>query len=605
MKLIVLFISIFATVLLSLGIDAEKGENWIFNYGQYLIASELLLFAYLLYTTRHALWNMEKRLSRTTLIILGLLMLFTVTREPLQFKVSYDEQVLSATAMNMHFNRKIGYPNAAYEVNGKYELIANNLNKRPALFPLLTSLVHDISGYRINNVFYLNMLLTSLAILLLFLISRAIAGEYPALFVTTLFSLTPLVSQNATGGGFEILNIMLLLLCFWISIQYLRKPSQRLALTLGISALLLAQARYESILYLPFIALILFFGAKKNSLDKLPVSLMAIPLLFIPQLIHLQANINDSETWQVAENQVSTFSTEYLLPNLGAAVDYLFTFSSYNSNNPLLSILGLIAIILFAVRLPGASKKEMIENQATLLATGIFLLAIICHFIVILLYHDGQLNVTETNRYALPILLAFSIAIAVVLKGQLDSNTRKILAVISLVLTAYIFSFPASAKLAPSNAKVDHKRVNWVLSYLNSQPQQDFILLVHYPWDFILHKIPSSTIKTDNNLAGRINFHLQHNTYQNIYVVQDYVIDPVSGKRLIADTDYLGPGFILKEISTMQLSPYQHSSLSVIESIDLETSSPQAEQNNIYSRSNPPEINADTYGEWIDNLLGM
>lgn len=604
MNLLFLLVSIIATAFLSLTIDASSvGQNWIFQYGQYLIAAEFLVFAFLLYKARHAVWLDRQPISTTSLVILALIILFTVSREPLEFKISYDEQALSVTAMNMHFNRQIAYPDAGYEINGRYELLGNSLNKRPAFFPFLVSLIHDISGYRINNVFYLNLFLTGLTVLLLFLISRVIADEYSALLVVSLFSITPLVSQNASGGGFEILNITMLLLCLWISIQYLKKPDTTLMLTLWFSVLLLAQTRYESILFVPFAALVILLGLRVKGIHSLPAPVMLMPLLLVPPVIHLKANINDKETWQVAEHEISTFSTDYLVQNIGAGVEYLFSFSPYSSNNPLLAVTGVIAIVIFAVRLPRLINNASTHNKASLIAVAIFMFAIICHFCLILVYHDGNLNNTETHRYALPLFIALSIALSFVLKGNLNSLGGKSAAVIPLLISAYVFSFPASAKQTPTNSSIVQKRVNWILDYFDSLPERDYILLIHDPWDFILHKIPASSLQTVSELADKTTYHLNKGTYHQILIVQDYFVDPKTGSRRYADTDFLDQRFSLQEVSNIQLAPFRHSSLSVIESVNLSLSPVKTANDKTYDRNRLPAIDSRSYAEWIKNLF--
>jgi len=603
-KFIIFFLS---TSALFFFLFAFKADNefltWIDKELQYFLALEFFILIALLYKMTNNSQIFSNLPKTTTIIVLLLLMIFTITREPPGFKVTYDEQVLSATAMNMHYNRIVGYPNTGYELNGRYEIMDLNFDKRPAFFPFLTSLVHDISGYRINNAFYLNMLLASLAVLLLFLINRTIADENAAIFSVAIFCMFPLVSQNASGGGFEVLNITMLLLSIWLSIIYIQKPDPTSALALCISVILLSQTRYESILYIPFVVLVLALGWKKEKKFELPYSIMLLPVFFIPVFAHLGLLWNDTEAWQVAENDTATFSTDYLSRNIAGAIKYFFTIDPNSSSNIIFSILGLFAVPVMLVSLAKKFNPTLIKSPTPLMVTGIFLLAIIAHFLVILLYHDGNLSVKETHRYALPLMVAFSISIAFLLKNKIQSNRSKLSAIFGIVIAAYIFSFPAFAKHIHTNTLSHQKRANWLLSHLNHLPNKDYLLIIHDPWQFILHKIPATKLDSIDTLANKINYHLEQQTFSNIYIVQDYVTDPATGLISFAETDYLDNRFKLREISRIKIDILRSARISVIEEINAEAMPVPADQIRTYPRNKRPPIELKTYNKWINNLF--
>ena len=61
----------------------------------------------------------------------------------------------------------------------------------------------------------------------------------------------PLLAINATGGGFEILNLCMIALTMLAAISYLERNDAVPLNFLLMSGILLAQTRYESVLLLP------------------------------------------------------------------------------------------------------------------------------------------------------------------------------------------------------------------------------------------------------------------------------------------------------------------------------------------------------------------
>src|ERR1019366_5861835 len=120
------------------------------------------------------------------------------------------------------------------------------------LFPLLVSVLHDVTGYRVANVFELNFLLTPFVLLGGYLLAHKLGGRLAGYVAAGLLATFPLLAQNATSGGYDVLNmalgsaLMLVTLAYFQSMERSRGPLMNLSLAL---ALLLAATRAESVLY--------------------------------------------------------------------------------------------------------------------------------------------------------------------------------------------------------------------------------------------------------------------------------------------------------------------------------------------------------------------
>ena len=93
------------------------------------------------------------------------------------FKIVFDEHAISSTAMSMHYNARAFVPAASHIINDEVVASIGFVDKRPALFPFVVSVTHSLSGYRPENVFWLNSGLTFLLLGLIYTIAARTCGK--------------------------------------------------------------------------------------------------------------------------------------------------------------------------------------------------------------------------------------------------------------------------------------------------------------------------------------------------------------------------------------------------------------------------------------------
>jgi hypothetical protein len=112
---------------------------------------------------------------------------FTVWSDTFRHKVLFDEYVLQGTAWHMHATKEIGTPIRAYDIAGTWLAIDTFLDKRPFFFTFLVSLLHDVTGFRLENAFALNVCMAAICLGLVYWVTRAITGRRgPALLAVGL-----------------------------------------------------------------------------------------------------------------------------------------------------------------------------------------------------------------------------------------------------------------------------------------------------------------------------------------------------------------------------------------------------------------------------------
>lgn len=255
-----------------------------------------------------------------------------VATVPLQQRVQFDETSLLGTSQNMHHQRLAVMTTASFPSRGELVPVGNMVDKRPTLFPLLASLLHDVRGYDPDHTLGLNVLLLAIALATAGLAVRA-RGLGIALLSPLSLLAVPLTTVVASSGGFELLAALLffgllLAACDVVAGRDEATLAARLANFLGLGVLF-AWSRYESLPALLLVVAIVAFGLR----GRLPRSrallafVLLLPVLLVP-LWPLLLHARDPRFYPEAGGQpllafahgmahVPTFVVAWFTPRLG------------------------------------------------------------------------------------------------------------------------------------------------------------------------------------------------------------------------------------------------------------------------------------------------
>ncbi len=348
--------------------------------------------------------------------------IFLFLHEPFGFKIVMDELILLGTSMMMHFEGVALVPGAAHEITGSFRLLDGYLDKRPFFHPFLLSLLHDIIGYRPENSFILNILLTPILLSLTYLFGRKISDQNSGILGVLLITGIPLLSQNATGGGFEILNLVMILSCMIFGLRYLEKLDDDSLTTFCFAGILLAQTRYESVLYILSVTIVVLLGWAKAKRVILSWPAAISPILLLNYPLQRNAVKNNELFWQLPDGVQNPFSLDFFPDQIVHAYNYFFQIGQSQSNSLLVSILGITALIIFLIYsystiiIPFYSK---LKSEAKTLHSDdgydnsrnaplillLFLKISILLFILLMCYHWGELDDPVVSRISLPMML--------------------------------------------------------------------------------------------------------------------------------------------------------------------------------------------------------
>jgi hypothetical protein len=504
-----------------IAIPPEAASTLIKRGGYYAILALFLLFIVSLWR----LWRdpaeklqCGRREALVAGAVIALFSVVAVTNETFRSKVLYDEFVLQSTAYNMHFFRDVAAMVRGYEILGTFVSLDSYLDKRPYFYPFLISVVHDLTGYRPANAYILNAMLLPVALGIAYYLGRLMGGWRCGLLAIALLGSLPVLAQNATGSGMELVNVTMLLLSVALGANYLAAPSGVRLSAFILAVSLLAQCRYESALYVLPGALVVLAGWWRSRTVILSWAAILSPLFLVPVALHHKVLANSPILWEMKGDQTSRFGLQYLPGNLKAAVSYLFSVAHEQSNSIWLAIIGIVAAAWIAVhyaRRPISPSRMQPAHLAWLIFAG----AILANTALAMSYFWSSYMDPMASRFSLPLFLLLAFC-AIAFAAWLDRRGPATVAF--LILTGAYFvgiSIPKQAQHAYSHLGIDE--VEWERRLVSRMPPGDRLVVTNkstLPW--LMDQRPSILIDRARLLSDRLQHQLAQGPYHDIIVIQ-------------------------------------------------------------------------------------
>jgi hypothetical protein len=547
------FVLVAAFALAAPWLTRVSKADWIvrrFTYAVLLLTAALFALALIrLWRARVGTLPPRRELLAAGSLI-GLCSALAISAEPFRCKVIFDEYVLQGTALNLHHHRIASTFAGGYPVLGEFLPFRNYLDKRPGFYPFLVSLIHDLTGHRPSNAFLLNALLYPLALVLAYFVGRRLHGPWGGRLAVVLLGTLPLLGQNATGSGMDLLNVCMILAVAGLAGAYLRQPDPARLTALVLGGVLLAHARYESALYVAPVGIIVLLGWWRQRAVVLSWPAVAAPLLLLPITLQAKVMSHTPMSWELKPGMDSRFGWAHVAGNLKGAALYLFSRSQLHSNSILLSVLGVLGVACLAVLLlrrhpfDPASK----EDRAALLWLAAAALA---NTALLQFYFWSRFDDPMASRLSLPLALVLVFA-AVLAAGELRGRVRGLSA--ALVAAGLLGLLAAGARYAkPLYSTTGTERVEWELGVVAGRPPADRLVLCNWSTlPLVMAEIPALRIEDLDEALPRLRHCLRESLFDEILVVQ-------SGKPLapgegdggieIIPDDRLPAGFELQTLA--------------------------------------------------------
>lgn len=538
--------------------------------GYWVILAGFLCWSYALIAVAReinfrALWQRREHGLPVGLALIGAVIF--VLHEPTGYKVLYDELLLMANSMQMHFERIFLTAGGAHNTNGSLLIFTGHVDKRPLFFVFLCSLIHDLTGYRTANVFALNAVLTAICLLLAYFCGFKLGGRRVGLVALLLLIGLPLLGQNATGAGFEILNLVMILLGCLLGIRYFERRDDVSLSAFTLTIVLLAQTRYESALFVLSGAIVILHVWWSQRTIRLPWALLVAPLLLVLIPLQNKAFTYNPRFWQLPKGVAKPFATDFFDQNVGHAAAFFFSFGDRQPNSIVLSVLGVFGVAFLWMFV--WSKRQVLEREyPAVWVLAAFALVVMANFFLLLCYHWGTLDQYVVARLGLPMCLIMALSAAFVV-GEFVRKSPVVLKIVCIFLIIGILAqgLPVQAKAIRTRQEVITSEVNWQSDVIKRNPRNDVLYIARAPLVGVVERKPSISIYSAQQGKDGLRFHMLHGTYREVLVFQrlEYHVD--EGRWKPSQGDELDEDFVMEKIDERLFRPMVRGRLSRLVSI--------------------------------------
>lgn len=484
------------------------------------------------------------------------------------FKILMDEVMLLGTSMSMHFDKIALVPMRGHDIQGAFQIMGGELDKRPLFHPFLLSLLHDLTGYRPENAFVLNTGLTFVLLTLAYHAGCRIAGRGAGAVAVLLLTSLPLLAQNATGGGFELLNLVMILATLLLGMRLLEKRDGLTLEAFFLSAVLLACTRYESVLFLlPVGLLILRFWWVEQRPVLTGVAAFG-PLLLVPYALHNRVFSVRSTAWEMASRPGydHPFDPAYLPDNVAHALNFFFDPTGEHSNSLVIAILGFVAAPFFALWVIKTLRglRTAAPAQAAL---AIFSLGFAAHTLLLLCYFWGKFDDPVIRRLSLPLNLFLVLAVVGAAAGfRAGRRTWQGLALLAVAGT-FVFSIPAMARHDYSLDYYVGREMAWRRDFIATHPEKDYLFIDNNSIMWVTHLVSATPVPQALARKDIIRFNHRNHVFSAIYVFQRLKVDPATGALSPEADEDLGPDYQLETVIEQRFTPFNVSRISRVVAI--------------------------------------
>jgi len=556
----VILLAVSAGLACWLGFWAVPGDvalGWIRNYGYWVMLGTTAWFAWAVIRVLRR-WPRPRAEARRFdgwgwAVVVAATWLLTV-HEPFGFKIVMDEILLLGTSMSMHLDRLVQVPYRAHDIQGVFLIMDGAVDKRPLFFPFLLSLLHDFLGYRPANAWVLNVGLTGGFMALVFGLGRRLLGRLAGVVGVVLLAGLPLLAQNANGGGFEVLNLVMILVCVGLGIRMLETKEAPEVAAFCLGTVLLAQVRYESALFvLPAGILILLMWWRERRW-VLPPALVATPLLLLPVPLLQKIFLVREDAWQLASKpeMAAPFSLTYVFENMAHNWGFFFARDELQPNSWLLSAVGLLALaflVLHFIRVPRRWASMAAAEQCL----TVYAAALLGLFGLLMGYFWGRFDEPVIARLSLPVHLLFVLALWLVIP-RFPRPERWWVGLLGLATAQlWFWSLPATAHHAYTLGYTPGREVAWRQEFMREQATDDYLVIDPNSAVWITHGVSGVPPLDASQRLDAMAFNFRNRSFREIYVFQHFDVEPATG-ALQLRTDYdPGPAFVLETVKERRL----------------------------------------------------
>ena len=260
-------------------------------------------------------------------------------------RVLADETNLVGVSKNLFFNKTADFATTGKWYYQNYWNLNVTMDRRPALFPFMVSLLHAVRGYSYTNAFHANAILIPLFVFVAYRLAKSLGGEVFGILAGAFVMAHPITLVSARSGGFDVMAGFFALVSVKSFLDYAREPTANRLALLWLNLCMFAHIRYEGAASLAA-SLVLLFALRMVKWEHVKPYLVVYaftPLFFLPRVWQTILKADDSEQ----PLNATLFGWKHLGENTRTYFGLLLNpFDFRKPHSPLLLALGLVGCVI-------------------------------------------------------------------------------------------------------------------------------------------------------------------------------------------------------------------------------------------------------------------
>ena len=514
----------------------EYNELFFVHSAYYVLLAMLVIYAKVRLTELGSLhaWTKENRAGILITTIVSIVVLAAVSPG---FRVLADEANLVGVSKNLFFHKTANLAATGKWYFDNYWNIDEVTDRRPALFPFLTSLLHVIRGYHAENAFHLNAILFVLFVFSSYRLAKRLGGDLFGMTAAIAVAISPNTLVAARSAGFDLLATLLLLVVVASLRDYIDQPSSRQLAALSLTLCLLAHVRYEGWALLGGAATALFALriVKSEHLRGHGLVYMLMPVFLLPRYWQTVAKAHDAEQPLSA----SLFRPSSFWHN---GVEFLRVMARpwavNGPHSPLLLILGVCGILLVAIQLGSRLRAGQLAARDVRFAAVVAVLLGI-EFVVCFAYIWGNpLHPASARLFLwLDTFASFAAAWFLTWLGRRVAASVESYETWGLALPPvgcailFVMSVPVASEARFMNALILTRQAAETWRFFERLGEKRILILSDRPGLFTIMDYGALEISTAGGNRNPL-YELSRHLYKDIYLIQE--VELATGRPLPA-----------------------------------------------------------------------
>jgi len=453
--------------------------------------------------------------------------------QPFEMRVFNDEPTHALVAKAMARERTVTSPNSGYYESGAFVYTDPEPVYRLYYFSFVVSLLHNLTGEHLCNLYAVNIGATIGVLLLAFPLGRIISGRiWGGYLAQALLIGCPLLGYVASSANYDLLNLFFLCAFILACLRYLSAGGSACldaAIAIGI---LFSYCRSESILYLTILVPVFLYRVYLDRRVEMSFYASLSPIFLIVPLAArvLGQRLSDDLSMFYTHIETGFFSVSYFHDNAARFIDWFFAFDRVELNSILLSVISVASLILLPLATVSAGKRcgRKAKSHAKVDVCLYSLIAIAFVHLILLLSHYWDPTEASAIRFFLPILLILSLTVTRV-AAWLDPLFWGRLMPVLLILCFLQFWFvalPATVRGEVRNLSVPADFSHRTLEWMHSHDDGRTLYALRSPAYPLLYRYPAISIRDLNGNVDHLQELLDLGQYDRIVILEVQYLNP-------------------------------------------------------------------------------